>query len=83
MALPDSGKEGDAPAPGELELAATPIGLAETIHAALVADDPDAHIEPLGLSERVSIDGRFDLERVAKRILKVLGKSTPQPGVTR
>jgi hypothetical protein len=63
----------DRPAPQGIPpdsvLKATPTGLAEVIHAALIADDPYAHIEPMRFDERVAVDGHFDLVRVAKRIL--------------
>jgi hypothetical protein len=54
------------------EIEITPVDLADAIHAALAADDPDAMIDDWGIDERTVIDGKFDLERVAKRILTAL-----------
>lgn len=52
----------------------TPIELAIALYSALENDDPDAHLGECDIDDRISIDGRFDLIRVAKRIQDSLRK---------
>ena len=57
--------------------------LARALHAALVADSPTAHIDPIGSDDRLVIDGRFDLVNVARQLLKQAplsrGETPPTP----
>ena len=52
--------------------------LAEAVHAAFVADDPDAYIGEFRQDNRVAIDGKFDLLRIAKRVLAFLRRRSRQ-----
>ena len=45
------------------------IEFARELYAALLAEDPDAHIDPFEPNDRTVIDGQFDLQRVARRVL--------------
>ncbi len=60
---------GDRPAVIDGERQATADSLSEAIYAALVADDPEAHIGAYESDGRTVIDGHFDLLRVSQRVM--------------
>ena len=53
--------------------------LAATIRWALCEDSPDAHVDRLGVDERLVIDGRFALLNVARLILSAMPKLVERP----
>jgi hypothetical protein len=48
--------------------------LARAIHEALRMANPDAFVAPLRETKRTTIDGRFDLQEVAARVLETLSQ---------
>lgn len=48
------------------------IRVARALHAALEADDPDSVVGPFDPKEAVTVDGRFRLVEVARRLRGIL-----------